>query len=158
LSSGPIQLKQKLLNILSAEIAVNAKVHGDITAFHSVFQDWNPLLPHETILTVLRTFGVFETWLGFFTTFLRAPLWFVGDEAAGVRTRLRGRPSSHALSNVFGETVLFCLDFAVNQAANGQFLWRVHDDIWFLSPDHSIALKTWNTVSEFMAVTGTSIN
>ena len=162
----PMQLKQRLLHLLSTEIAVNTRLHGEITAFHSVFDDWNPLLPHETVRTVLKFFGVSDTWLGFFTKFLQAPLKFMDEDGLApssstsnpARTRRRGTPASHALSDVFGEAVLFCLDFSINQTTSGKLLWRVHDDIWFWTPDHSVAEKAWAAVKAFSKVTGTSID
>ncbi|KAK1763338.1 hypothetical protein QBC33DRAFT_598519 [Phialemonium atrogriseum] len=155
----PMQRQQRLLHLLSAEIAINTRLHGEITAFHSVFADWDQLLPHETILTLMRFLGVSDTWQAFFARFLAAPLKFVEDDASTpARTRRRGTPSLHALSDFFGETVLFCLDFAVNQTTAGKPLWRIHDDIWFWASDHAVAVKAWKTVSDFAQVTGTSVN
>ncbi|KAF4982105.1 hypothetical protein FZEAL_2211 [Fusarium zealandicum] len=158
-SRNPMALKQSLLHLLSTEIAINTSLYGELTAFHSVFESWNPLLPHETVSTVLKYFGVSDTWLSFFRKFLEAPLKFLDDDnSAAARKRRRGTPASHVLSDVFGETTLFCLDFAVNQSTSGNRLWRTHDDVWFWSRDHSVAVQAWETVSEFAAVTSTEIN
>ncbi|KAM0275854.1 hypothetical protein ACHAQH_007326 [Verticillium albo-atrum] len=154
-----MKLKQQLLHLLSTEIGIGTSLHGEMTAFRSVFENWNPLLAHETILVVLKFFGISEQWISFFRTFLEAPLNFADDDAPnGARKRRRGTPDSHALSDLFGESVLFCLDFAVNQAAQGQPLWRIHDDIWFWSTDQANTIMAWKTVSEFARVTGTIIN
>lgn len=151
-------LKQTLLHLLSTELSLNTGVYGDLTAFHSVFKSWNHLLPHETVFAVLKFFGVSETWLGFFKTFLEAPLKFTDDgESTPTRTRRRGTPSSHVLSDVFGETMLFCLDFAVNQSTSN-VLWRTQDDMWFWSRDHDQAVEAWKTIEEFTRVTATVIN
>ncbi|CAM1504839.1 Fc.00g024300.m01.CDS01 [Cosmosporella sp. VM-42] len=156
---NPMALKQILLHLLSAEMTINTRLYGEMTAFHSVFESWNPLLPHETVCTVLKFFGVSETWLGFFRKFLEAPLKFIDDDkSTPARKRRRGTPASHVLSDVFGETTLFCLDFAVNQSTSGNLLWRIHDDFWFWSKDHGVATKAWKTVEEFAAITGTEIN
>ncbi|KAL6408375.1 hypothetical protein AUP68_08232 [Ilyonectria robusta] len=156
---NPMALKQDLLHLLSTEITINTRLYGEMTAFHSVFESWNPLLPHETVCMVLKYFGVSETWLGFFTKFLQAPLKFIDDDkSTPARVRRRGTPASHVLSDVFGETTLFCLDFAVNQATSGNALWRIHDDVWFWSRDHGVAAKAWKTMDEFAAITGTEIN
>ncbi|KAM0331321.1 hypothetical protein ACHAQA_002991 [Verticillium albo-atrum] len=152
-----MQLKQQVLHLLSTEIAIGTSLYGEVTAFHSVFDSWNPLLPHETILEVLKFLGVSEYWLSFFRKFLAAPLKFVEDDASvAARKRLRGTPASHALSDLFGESVFFCLDFAVNQATEGQTLWRIHDDIWFWSTDQAKTVTAWKTVSDFAQVTGTT--
>ncbi|KAH7117513.1 hypothetical protein EDB81DRAFT_818695 [Dactylonectria macrodidyma] len=156
---NPMALKQDLLHLLSTEITINKRLYGEMTAFHSVFESWNPLLPHATICIVLKYLGVSENWLAFFTKFLLAPLKFVDDDKdAPARTRRRGTPASHVLSDVFGETTLFCLDFAINQSTSGDLLWRIHDDVWFWSRDHGVAVQAWKTVDEFAKVTGTEIN
>lgn len=153
-----MQLKQQLVHLLSTEIAINTRLHREHTAFHAVFEDWESLLPHETICTVLRFLGVSQHWLGFFERYLQAPLRFLDEDNASPKVRRRGVPSSHALSDVLSETVLFCLDLAVNQAATGQPLWRYGDDLWFWNPDHHTAVEAWNAVEDFASVTGTSIN
>ncbi|KAL6360080.1 hypothetical protein LRP88_05780 [Fusarium phalaenopsidis] len=155
---NPMTLKQDLLHLLSTEININTQLYGELTAFHSVFDNWNSLLPHQTVYTILEYFGVSEKWLGFFKRFLEAPLKFVDDENATPRQRRRGAPTSHVLSDVFGETVLFCLDFAVNQSTSGNRLWRVKDDVWFWTHDHKLAVKTWEVLDEFKTITGTEIN
>lgn len=155
----PMQSKQRLLRLLSTEIAINTKLYGEMTAFHSVFERWNTLLPHETIITVLSFLGVSPTWLNFFKKFLKAPLKFLDDDpSTPSRNRSRGTPASHVLSDVFGESVLFCLDFAVNQSTDGSMLFRVQDDFWFWSRDHSAAITAWKAVTEFVNATGTYIN
>ena len=153
-----MQLKQQVIHLLSTEIAINTRLHRELTAFHAVFEDWESLLPHETIYTVLR-FPVFsQHWLGFFERYLQAPLRFVDEDHVSSKVRRRGIPTSHALSDVLSETVLFCLDLAVNQAATGQPLWRYGDDLWFWYPDHHMVVEAWNAVERFASVTGTSIN
>lgn len=154
---SPMSLKQTLLHLLSTEITINTHLYGETTAFHSVFEDWNPRLPHDTVLTILKYLGVSDTWLGFFKKFLEAPLKFVNEDDSTARKRRRGTPASHVLSDVFGETTLFCLDFAVNQYTSSN-LWRMHDNFWFWSHDHKVAVKAWETVDEFTNVTGVETN
>ncbi|KAF4430553.1 hypothetical protein F53441_13957 [Fusarium austroafricanum] len=156
-SRSPMALKQTLLHLLSTEITVNTHLHGEMTAFHSVFDDWNPSLPHDTVFSILKFLGVSDTWLGFFKKFLEAPLKFVDDDDSSARKRRRGTPAAHVLSDVFGETTLFCLDFAVNQSTSSN-LWRMHDNFWFWSPNHKTAVKAWETVDEFTSVTGVRVN
>lgn len=153
-----MQLKQQLVHLLSTEIAINTRLHGELTAFHAMFEDWESLLPHETIFAVLSFLGVSQHWLDFFKQYLQAPLRFMDEDHASFRVRRRGVPTSHALSDVLGETVLFCLDLAVNQAASRQPLWRYGDDLWFWSADHDKAVAAWQAVEHFAEVTGTSIN
>ncbi|KAI8956302.1 hypothetical protein F4801DRAFT_573825 [Xylaria longipes] len=155
----PMEDKQRLIRLLSAEIAINTKLHGEVTAFHSVLESWNSLLPHETILNVMALLGVSETWIAFFNKFLRAPLKFLDDSpATKPRTRRRGTPASHVLSEIFGESILFCLDLAVNQATGGHNVHRMHDDFWFWSRDHEVAKTAWKAVSDFANATRTYVD
>lgn len=158
-SRNPMEDKQRLIRLLSTEIAINTKLHGEVTAFHSVFESWNSLLPHETILAVMSLIGVSKTWTTFFAKFLKAPLKFLDDSPqTAPRTRCRGTPASHVLSEIFGESILFCLDFAVNQETYGHNIFRMHDDFWFWSRDHDVAKTAWKAVSNFANATRTYID
>ncbi len=153
----PMDVKQSLLHLLAAEITINTRIHGEITCFRSTFQDWNPLLPHTTILSVLKFLGISPKWLAFFHRFLEAPLRFV-DEHGEPRIRKRGTPGAHALSDLFGETVLFCLDFAINKRTDGSLLHRVYDDFWFWSAQYAKSASAWQVVEQFCTVMGVTLN
>ncbi|KAK9783920.1 putative Transcription factor domain-containing protein [Seiridium cardinale] len=156
---SPMAKKKKILHLLSTEIAINTELHGEMTAFHSVFDGWYSLFPHDTVETIMALFGFSTTWRTFFRAYLEAPLKFLDDDdSTQVRIRRRGTPGAHALSEVFGEVALFVLDFSVNQSTSGNFLWRHHDDIWFWSPDQQVCVQAWKAVTEFTEVTGTKIN
>jgi hypothetical protein len=122
-----------------------------------VFDSWNPLLPHDTILTVLEFLGVSDTWRTFFKKFLQAPLKFMDDEDAAPRLRRRGMPGSHALSDVFGECIFSCLDYSINQATDGGMLHRLYDDIWFWSEDYEKCAQAWASVVKFTKVMGVQV-
>ncbi|KAF2469917.1 uncharacterized protein BDR25DRAFT_304295 [Lindgomyces ingoldianus] len=154
----PIEAKQNLLHLLSTEIVINTKLHNELTCFHSVFESWNPLLPHDSILSVLKFFGVSEKWTKFFKTFLQAPLKFTDDESAAPRLRRRGTPGSHALSDVFGEALLFCLEFSVNHSTDGALLYRLYDDFWFWSPDYEKCAKAWSATLQFTKAMGVQLS
>ncbi|KAI0145551.1 hypothetical protein GGR57DRAFT_479898 [Xylariaceae sp. FL1272] len=152
----PMEDKQRLIRLVSTEIAVNTKLHGEITVLHAGFEGWLSLLPHESILIVIELLGVSPYWVEFFTKFLKAPLKFLDDPpSTAPRVRKRGTPASHVLSEVFGESILFCLDFAVNQATNGHNIHRMHDDFWFWSRDHEIVKTMWKAVQDFTNATRT---
>jgi len=153
----PMDVKQSLLHLAATEIAINTRIHGEMTCFRSTFQDWNPLLPHATILSVLKFFGVSQKWLSFFQRFLEAPLSFV-DEHNGPRIRQRGTPGSHTLSDLYGEIILFCLDFAINKRTDGSLLHRVYDDFWFWSADYAKSVSAWQAVEQFCTVMGVTLN
>lgn len=158
-SKRPIEAKQGLLQLLSTEIVVNTRLHGELSCFRTVFESWNPLLPHQTVLVVLDFFGVSGRWRNFFTKFLQAPLRFMEDgDSSDARIRRRGTPGSHTLSDFLGEAVLFCLDFAVNQATDGALLHRVYDDLWFWNKDYEQCVKAWATVTDFTKVMGIEVS
>ncbi|KKY27868.1 hypothetical protein UCRPC4_g00848 [Phaeomoniella chlamydospora] len=153
-----MEIKHSLLHLLSAEILIKTRLQGEITCFRSQFDQWNPSLPHTTILSVLAFFGVSEKWIAFFKTFLEAPLKFIDDETSTPRQRKRGTPGSHMLSDVFGEVILFCLDFAVNRYTDGENLWRIQDDIWFWSSNHETCVKAWDAITRFTQTMKVTLN
>ena len=154
---NPMDAKQRLLHLLSTEILVKTRLHGEITAFRSQYESLESSLPHTTITVILSFFGVSDKWLKFFSTFLQAPLKFLGEEEAP-RTRKRGTPTAHILSDFFGEMTLFCLDYAVNQKSDGESLWRMHDDIWFWSASHEQCVQTWKAVQCFNKTMGITLD
>ena len=157
-SKKPMEAKQSLLHLLSTEIVLNTRLHGELTCFSTTFDSWNPLLPHQTIYTVLDFLGVSDRWKKFFERYLQAPLKFSDDPSAEPRLRRRGMPGSHVLSDTLGESVLFCLDFAVNQATSGPDLYRLGDDIWFWNQDYDTCTKAWASILKFTEVTGTKVS
>lgn len=80
------------------------------------------------------------------------------DDISEPRLRQTGTPGAHVLSGVFGEMILFCLDFQVNQETNGEPLWRMGDDFWFWSSDHATCVKTWSIIERFAVTTGLDLN
>ncbi|ESZ93996.1 hypothetical protein SBOR_5617 [Sclerotinia borealis F-4128] len=155
----PMEIKQFLLHLLSAEIIVNTKLHGEFTCARSEFESFSPSLPHSTIFCVLSFFGLSEKWLRFFRKFLEAPLKFTDDDVSTeVRIRKRGVPGAHALSAVCGETILFCLDYTVNQSTDGAQLYRMHDDFWIWSHSHETVVKGWKSILDFSKIMGVTLN
>ena len=158
-SKNPMKIKQLLLHLLSTEILINTELHGEFTCIRSEFHNWGQTLPHSTIALVLTFFGVSNKWLDFFAKFLQAPLKFLHDDSAvQSQVRQRGVPESHVLSDVFGEVVLFCLDFSVNQISRGGQLYRMHDQFWFWSSSHEKCIKVWMAVQNFGQVMGVSLD
>ncbi|RAK98603.1 uncharacterized protein BO80DRAFT_153635 [Aspergillus ibericus CBS 121593] len=155
---NPLATKHSLLHLLITESLIYTSLHGQFTAIRSDFKWFGPSLAHTTILTVLEYFGVPQTWLSFFHTFLKTPITFVQDgSGAPKQVRKRGVPMSHALSSCFGEAVLFCMDFAVNQNTDGAYLYRLHDDFWFWGHEE-ICVKAWATMTEFTKTMGLEFN
>jgi hypothetical protein len=155
---SPIATKQSLLHLLITESIIHNRLHGEFTVVRSDFKWFGPSLPHGTILAVLHFFGVQDDWLQFFKRFLECPLKFVHDgPEAKVHIRQRGVPMSHSISEFLGESLLFCMDYAVNQHANGSFLYRLHDDFWFWGKEKTCQ-EAWKAMSEFTEVTGLQFN
>ncbi|CAO2650340.1 Nn.00g016320.m01.CDS01 [Neocucurbitaria sp. VM-36] len=154
----PMDAKQGLLHLVSTEIIVNTRLYKELTCFRTVFDSWNPLLPHESVLSILEFLGVSGKWSKFFQKFLQAPLKFTDDQSSEPRLRRRGTPGSHALSDMLGEVVLFCLDFGVNQATDGALLHRLYDDVWFFNKDYEKCVNAWASVLKFTAATGVKLD
>ncbi|KAL9620257.1 MAG: hypothetical protein Q9160_005156 [Pyrenula sp. 1 TL-2023] len=155
---NPMTLKQNLLHMLSADILLKTRLRGELTCFRSQIDNLFPSLPHSTLVFLLSYFGVSMKWLEFFKRFLRAPLRFMDDPGSEPRQRKTGTPGSHVLSEVFGEIVLFCLDFGINQKTGGEILWRMQDDFWFWSPSRDVCIKAWSTVQEITSTMGLNLN
>lgn len=149
---------QKLLRMIEADILLQNHLGKDVTVIRSDFKWFGPSVPHSSIVAVLEFFGVNKSWVSFFTKVLEAPMRLKQDpDDAPSRRRRRGTPISTPLADVFGEILLVCLDFAVNQKADGARLYRLHDDMW-LWGDHSGCGKSWNVVTDFADVVGLDFN
>lgn len=157
-NKNALDTKHSLLHLLITESLIHKNYHGEFTAVRSDYQWFGPSLSHVTILTVLKYFGVPEMWLNFFKVFLEAPLKFVQDgPTATTQIRKRGVPMSHTLSDVFGESVLFCMDYAVNQQTEGGILYRLHDDFWFWGAEETCE-KAWVAMTQYADVMGLHFN
>ncbi|KAK5441973.1 hypothetical protein LTS15_011131 [Exophiala xenobiotica] len=157
---SPLETKQSLLHLLITE-ALTAR-HLRPTVPHAVirsdFHWFGPSLPHETIFAVLEFLGMPEEWLHFFRKFLQAPMRFGQDGPDGQsQVRQTGVPMSHALSDVFGEVILFIMDFAVNRATAGSYLYRLHDDFWFWGTQ-DLCERGWEAMTEFASTMGIRFN
>jgi hypothetical protein len=150
--------KQSMLRLLTTELLLNTKVYGEFLVVQSDFKWFGPSLPHDTILAVMKFFGVPENWLRFFQKFLESPVFFAQDGAdAEVRVRKCGIPNSHVLSDALSEAVLFCLDFAVSRRTNGANVYRFHDDLWFWGQE-STGIEAWKAIQEFTSIMGLQLN
>ena len=154
---APMEIKQSLFHLVTTESLINTSLYGSFTILQSDFKWFGPSLPHSTIFAVLEFFGIKTRWLKFFRKFLETPLKFVQDGPdALTNIRRCGIPIDHALSDALGETVLFCLDFAVNQATHTN-LYRFHDDLWFWGQE-DVCVKAWDTIGKFARIMGLSMN
>src|SRR4051812_9450622 len=99
---------------------MKTRLGEEVCVVRSDFKWFGPSLPHSTMFAVLRFFKVSDRWISFFRRALEAPMKFHNDgDNAPIQVRKRGTPISGPLSDMLGETVLFVLDFAMNQQTNG---------------------------------------
>ncbi|EPS42718.1 hypothetical protein H072_3318 [Dactylellina haptotyla CBS 200.50] len=155
---SPLWVIQKLLHRVQALIMIQRRLGKDMTVIRSDFKWFGPSLPHSSIFAVLEFFGFNEEWLQFFQKILEVPSLFI-DDAPGTepRNRKRGTPIGVPIASFFGEALLFCLDFAVNQKADGARLYRLHDDIW-LWGGVDTCVSGWSALTEFTEVMGLELN
>lgn len=158
LPQSPLATKQSMLRLVTTELLLNTKLYGEFLVWQSDFKWFGPSLPHDTIFTVLKFFGVPEKWLRFFKKFLEAPVVFAQDgPGAQEHVRKCGIPIGHIISDALGEAVLFCLDFAVNKRTHGANIYRFHDDLWFWGQE-STCMQAWEALKEFTTVMGLELN
>ena len=149
---------QGLLHRLQAEILTQTKLGSEVTVIRTDFKWFGPSLPHSSLYAVLEYFGVSAEWIDFFRRVLEAPLRFEQDPPdAAPRVRVRGTPIGTPLADFLGELLLFCLDFAVNQQADGVKLYRLHDDSWAWG-SLDACTKAWAAMTQFARVVGLDFN
>lgn len=157
-SASATSTKQTLLHLMTTDCLLDKALHGCHTIVRTDFEWFGPSLPHSSILILLAFWGVPQNWLNFFEAFLAAPLRFKDEPAAPLRVRRRGTAISYALSALCGEAILFAMDFAVNQRAEGLFLYRIHDDLWFWDAKPEKCVKAWQEMKRFAALVGLTFN
>lgn len=153
-----IDVVQKLLHMIEADTLLQKSFDKDVTVIRSDFKWFGPSIPHSSISAVLEFFGVGADWIEFFMKVLEAPLRFKQDpEDTPSRIRRRGTPLSTPLADVLGESLLFCVDFAVKQKADGARLYRLHDDMW-LWGNTEACVKGWEVLGDCASVLGLDFN
>ncbi|KAL8714451.1 MAG: hypothetical protein Q9220_001784 [cf. Caloplaca sp. 1 TL-2023] len=154
----PLQIRQQLLLRIASELLIHQAQHGAVAVVQSDLQWFYTSLSHTTIFTVLRYFGMPRAWMDFFKKYLETPLKMVYEAGEfEVQCRKRGVPIVHAISNMMAEVVLFVLDMAVNQNAQGSLLYRLTDDIWLWGEPGRVN-DAWVTVQRSCNVLGLTIN
>ncbi|KAF9881217.1 hypothetical protein CkaCkLH20_01367 [Colletotrichum karsti] len=153
-----IAIVQNLLHLIQSEIIISQRLGNDMTVIRSDFKWFGPSVPHSSIFAVLEFFGVRPDWIDLFRRILECPLRFKQDPPdAPAQIRKRGTPLSTPLADFFAETMLFCMDFAVNQSGDGCRLYRLHDDMWLWGGQETCA-RAWRTMVEFAGITGLEFN
>ncbi|KAK4127406.1 hypothetical protein N657DRAFT_565706 [Parathielavia appendiculata] len=156
--SSHVQVVQELLQRLQTEIFMQTKFGREMTVIRSDFKWFGPSIPHSTIFAVLEFLGVDAEWKDFFKRVLEPEMRFEADRAdTPTQTRKRGTLISTPLTDFLGESILFCLDYAVNQKADGTRLYRLHDDIWLWGSSEACA-KAWSVITQFTDTMGLELN
>lgn len=153
-----VQTVRELLQRLQAEILMQTKLDREITVIRSDFKWFGPSIPHSTIFAVLEFFGINTEWMDFFKRVLESSIRFKNDSPdTPAQVRKRGTLVSTPIADFFGESMLFCLDYAVNQKASGTRLYRLHDDMWLWGASETCA-KAWVVVTNFTETMGLDLN
>ncbi|KAI4207040.1 MAG: hypothetical protein LQ346_000758 [Caloplaca aetnensis] len=152
------ELKHSLLQLLVTEVTMARHLEGEVMVLQSDFESFGPSIPHSTIAAVMGFFGVTRPWIQFFQKVLEVPVVFNEDGTkADIRSRRRGTSMSSPLADVFGETILFCMDYAVWHQTGGLRLYRLHDDFWLWGPGVAVR-QGWQEMSRFATIMGLKFN
>ena len=153
-----IAIRQKLLHILTAECHLNMTLNRNYTIVHGEIDSISTSLPHEAIISILACFGVPQHWLEFFKEFMKTPMR-QKDDPMGFKARHpeRGIPDGFALSTLFEEVVLFAMEFAVNEAAQEPFLYRIGNKFWFGGVDPCVCVAGWEAIRLFTSMLGLKV-
>jgi hypothetical protein len=153
-----MQVVQELLQRLQTEVLMQTKLGREMTVIRSDVKWFGPSLPHSTIYAVLEFLGVDAEWTDFFRRVLEAEMRFKHDPSdTPARIRKRGTPIDTPLTYFLGESILFCLDYAVNQKADGTRLYRLHDDMWLWGSSEACG-KAWSVITQFTDTMGLELN
>lgn len=149
---------QKLLRILTVECHLNKTLSGNHTIIYGEIDSIGAALPHESIVSILAFFGVPQYWLEFFKEYLKAPLRCKDSpKSLESRRRERGIPDGFALSTMFEEAVLFAMELAVSEAADGLFLYRIGNKFWFGDADPNKCVAAWEAIERFTSMVGLNV-
>lgn len=152
-----IDFKQSFLHTLQTEIRLNQVIRPDnpLIVVQADIEAFGPSIIHDAVLTVLEYLGVPAQWIVFFKKFLQPNVCFRDGET--LKPVVRGVPTSHVLSSLFGEALMFLLDFHVNQKCNGMRIYRIADEFWFWSDNAENVTKAWETMNTYGKMVGLKI-
>lgn len=155
INKSPSGFKQYTLRMMTTELILLKNLYGKGAYLQTDFKWFGPSVPHATLGALFRFMDIPPQWIRFFEKFLRPTIKFDCVDGEPKR-RVRGIPMSHKLSTVFGELLLFMLDFDVNQAT-GSNIYRIFDDINF-SGSIGECQTVWKAITRFTDVMGLELN
>lgn len=152
-----IDFKQAFLHTLSTEIRLHQVIRKDkpLVVVQADLESFGPSVVHDAALIALEYFGVTKEWLEFFKKFLQPQVSLAENETP--QLVVRGVPTAHTLSSLFGETLLFLLDLLVNQKCDGMRIFRISDEFWFWSDVTENVTKAWETMNTYGKMVGLKI-
>ncbi|KIJ51607.1 hypothetical protein M422DRAFT_243901 [Sphaerobolus stellatus SS14] len=80
----------------------------------------------------------------FFERLLKETIHLKVDPIGEVRVHIYGAAAGYMLSALFGEAILFIMDYTVFRKTNSQvYLYQIHDDLWFWDSDPGKCVTGW---------------
>lgn len=146
---------EKALMLVNAEIQL-AQASSSPLALHILKIDlkhFYPGISHQVLQDILRRYGLTDTQLAFFETFMRVPLQLDGQ----VYSSERGVPLYHRLSDILAELVMGLFEQHVEQNAQVEII-RMVDDICVLAYSSDEMLKAWRAILQFCELCGLAFN
>lgn len=152
-----IDFKQAFLHTLTTEIRFHQVNRKDVPLIvvQADLESFGPSVVHDAALIALEYFDVSKEWLEFFKKFLQPRLSLASNEVP--ESVVRGVPTSHRLSSLFGETLLFLLELLVNQKCNGMRIYRISDEFWFWDNVAENVTKAWVTINTYGKMIGLKV-
>ncbi|CAI9629122.1 hypothetical protein GT037_001558 [Alternaria burnsii] len=126
-------IQARLIKILAVKCEIRKAFDGKVNALTVGFESLVSILPHCTIITVLRFLGVPEVFLSLFNRAPKPKLSIEASthEAARTITPENGIFFGYSMEIFFSEAVLFSLCLAILKRI-GSYMYRVHDCCYFV--------------------------
>ncbi|KAJ3365805.1 hypothetical protein GGF32_008203 [Allomyces javanicus] len=153
-----VESKQNLLHLITTEARYHARFHDEsmpFTVARTDFKWFGPSIVHENLLVLLEVLGMPTKWRTFMHKFLATPL--VLDNETTPRVRVGGVPICHMLSALFGELILFPLDYYLTRTTKVMAV-RMFDDVWMWSSDPAEMQRAWTNMLEYASLAGLALN
>jgi len=152
-----LNLKTKLFYLTNVEIQLHQVLQSNalFTIVSADLEWFEPLISYETFQIFLHFCEMSQVWLDFFDCFLTQPIYYKSGEL--IRQRQRGVPTSHSLSYLFFELLLFGLDLYTYQSTD-IFNYHLHDDFWFFHSQSDEIEHVWILMNEYAQMTGLKFN
>ena len=152
------EVQAKMIKTLAAELKIRAALDGQVSCSVVEFRSIASSLPHQVILTTLKSLGIPEVVVNFFSRFLGANLSIGSDthiSSERVLTRTCGVPERHTMELLLTEAVMAFAELAVKKKT-GAYLYRLGSRCYFVGTEeqnnqaiHELREFTIHTKLEF---------